>query len=444
MHLLNVHTFKLASFDLRNVPKYAILSHTWGEEEVTYKDITKRPADRTKSGWKKILGMIEIAKEGLDWIWVDTCCIDKSSSAELSEDINSMFSYYSKAQYCIVYLEDVPPQSSHSKDIKLRPLHYVQLERHTEVWKDVPDEDSTSDAFMEHALSTDFARSRWFTRGWTLQELIAPKIVMFYAQDWTFIGLKDSLSDEIRAITKIDKQVLLKPSYANQRCVAQRMCWASRRVTTRAEDEAYCLMGLFQVNMPLLYGEGGAKAFMRLQQEILKISTDHSLFIWTAESDTKLPKDSRTNGGLLAESPLEFKDCNRLQRYYMKDSVSATEPYDMTNLGLRISLPVIEISGRHIAILNCRPVLRQSRSTSIGLFLRKTSRNDGKGFQRECDQRPIYVKLDSRTDPRIIRFHEANHIALPAQEFATVFDLDRKEVHTRMMYVTQQRYIFHG
>jgi hypothetical protein len=177
--------------------------------------------------------------------WIDSCCIDKTSSAELSEAINSMFRWYQNAQVCYAYLSDVPA----IEDLD----HYRK--------------------------DSEFRRSKWFTRGWTLQELLAPEIVVFYNHDWVEIGTKALMSGVIRSITNIDRGFLMGESEIKPACVAQKMSWASRRKTTRLEDTAYCLMGLFDVNMPLLYGEG-EKAFYRLQLEIIKNSSDESIFAW--------------------------------------------------------------------------------------------------------------------------------------------------------------------
>lgn len=144
-----------------------------------------------------------------------------------------------------------------------------------------------------------FAKSRWFTQGWTLQELIAPSILVFLSTDWHEIGKKSDLQDTIAVITGIDSRILggEDPQIMS---IAQRMFWASDRDTARVEDIAYCLIGIFGVNMPLLYGEG-KKSFVRLQEAIMKDSDDHSLFAWR---DNLALKES--HWGLLAKSPAEF------------------------------------------------------------------------------------------------------------------------------------------
>lgn len=250
MRLLNTETLAMkAWYDHWTGPEYAILSHTWGRKEVTFQDMGNLKTARLLEGFSKIKRCCKVARElGYEWVWIDTCCIDKSSSAELSEAINSMFSYYNAADRCIAYLSDVP---------------FLGLDT---------------------AHDPAFEKSRWFTRGWRLQELIAPMNLTFYAKDWSEIGEKKLLLNRLSAITSIDANVLERPwtRQGYRLCIAQRMSWASRRETTRGEDMAYCLMGIFDVNMPLLYGEGEKKAFRRLQGEISKNSDDPSLFAWTS------------------------------------------------------------------------------------------------------------------------------------------------------------------
>ncbi|OBT70618.1 hypothetical protein VF21_10350, partial [Pseudogymnoascus sp. 05NY08] len=249
MRLINVDTFELEEFMDHRSTRYAILSHTWGKGEVTLGDM-QRGLSRAEGlpGFEKIRGACrQAASDGFKFVWVDTCCIEKSSSAELSEAINSMFRWYSDAEICYAYLSDVAEVG------------------------DGPE------------AKSQFRNSRWFTRGWTLQELLASKKVIFYSREWVEMGSKEDFATTISEITGIDPEAL-GPLDITRFSVAERMSWTSSRVTTRQEDIAYCLLGLFGVNMALLYGEG-ERAFVRLEEEIIKISDDHSIFAWTSSSE---------------------------------------------------------------------------------------------------------------------------------------------------------------
>ncbi|KAF2866292.1 heterokaryon incompatibility protein-domain-containing protein [Massariosphaeria phaeospora] len=232
MRLIHTTTLHMQEFMRVNQP-YAILSHTWGAagDEVSYHEMIAPELSQTtlrKPGYVKIAKCCEIARKyGLEFAWVDTCCIDKSSSAELTEEINSMYKWYEGATVCIAYLADL------TEDIE------------------------------------SLRESRWFTRGWTLQELVAPGWVEFYDQSWANRGNKTSWRDRLSEITGISPGILHGENTLDQIPVAVRMSWASKRETTRDEDMAYCLLGIFDINMPMLYGEG-SKAFLRLQEEIIK------------------------------------------------------------------------------------------------------------------------------------------------------------------------------
>ena len=224
-----------------NIPRYAILSHTWGleTEEVTFKDLIDGIGEH-KDGYSKIRFCAQKATDdGLEYFWVDTCCIDKSSSAELQEAINSMFRWYQNAARCYVYLSDVTTNDCNHAN---RALQSWQL------------------AFQE---------SRWFTRGWTLQELIAPLSVKFFCSKGKWLGDKKSLEQQLNSITEIPVQALRGANLFTF-SVSQRMSWAETRTTKRPEDKAYSLFGLFDISIPLLYGEGEQNALDRLQDEIMK------------------------------------------------------------------------------------------------------------------------------------------------------------------------------
>ncbi|OCK82280.1 HET-domain-containing protein, partial [Lepidopterella palustris CBS 459.81] len=299
--------FSLVEFVGKNIPGYAILSHTWGadHEEVTFKDLVDGTG-KSKAGYKKIRFCgTQAASDGLQFFWVDTCCINKSSSAELSEAINSMYSWYQQAKICYAYLNDVPSTKMFSRS-------YLFDDNEYKAWKEC------------------FLNSKWWSRGWTLQELIAPREVQFYSKHWGDLGTRHKHRYLIANHTGINEDILDK-GYIGKASVAQRMCWASKRKTTRVEDMAYCLMGIFELNMPLLYGEGD-KAFIRLQEEIIKASDDHSIFAWTSEVASQ-----SAFRGLLAKSPSEFQNCRNITAVY----AGLGEPYSLTNRGLRVTLPVL-------------------------------------------------------------------------------------------------------
>ncbi|KAI1792666.1 HET-domain-containing protein [Ganoderma leucocontextum] len=254
MWLLSTDRAELRWFtDASAVPGgYAILSHTWGTQEQTFQEI-RAIGERCKAPGKnprdfvshKIRKCCLLAEEyGYGWVWVDSCCIDKTSSTELSEAINSMFKWYWQAEVCFAFLADVPSEGG------------------------------------LHGKKSAFRESRWHKRGWTLQELIAPAVVIFLSKDWVRLGTKAELAKLLEEITHVPLPILTRKEYYHQTSVANRMRWAANRQTTRAEDQAYCLMGLFDVSMTVIYGEG-TRAFQRLQHKIMKHGfSDMSLFAW--------------------------------------------------------------------------------------------------------------------------------------------------------------------
>ncbi|PKS12108.1 hypothetical protein jhhlp_001406 [Lomentospora prolificans] len=294
MRIINTETRELEEYpDLPPKP-YAILSHTWGADEVTIQQFSRiQPtlSSQETQGWVKIWSFCKKARDdGFAYAWIDTCCIDKTSSAELTEAINSMYRWYEEASVCYAYLIDIPTTEEAGSFFR----------------------DTTQDGPVQWRWrpTTKFRESRWFTRGWTLQELIAPKVVEFYAADWSEIGSKSSIRNELSEITGIDKLVLggSPPSRCN---AAQIMSWAATRQTTRLEDAAYSLLGLFGVNMPLIYGEG-TRAFLRLQDEILRAKEDLSLLLRGPHLKVYDPDEIESMGrtravGPLAETPAAFR-----------------------------------------------------------------------------------------------------------------------------------------
>jgi hypothetical protein len=235
--------FSLTNDLIDNIPLYAILSHTWGndDEEVTFMDLVKS-SGTTKAGYRKIQFCAEqAARDGLQYFWGDTCCIDKSNNTELSEAINSMFRWYHNSAKCYVYLSDVST-NEHQNNLSFQS------------W--------------EPALR----KSRWFTRGWTLQELIAPPSIEFFCSNGKRLGDKQSLEKQIHEVTGIAANAL-RGTPLSEFSIPERMSWAENRETKREEDKAYSLLGIFDIHMPLLYGEGINEAIGRLREAIDKRSS---------------------------------------------------------------------------------------------------------------------------------------------------------------------------
>lgn len=324
MRLIDVETLELKEFVDDNIPPYAILSHTWGQEEVSFQDLcwlndyeyqrlapTSLPAllSRTQRwrrnkataiyrrvGFEKIVQSARLAEEKrLRYVWVDTCCIDKSSSSELSEAVNSMFHWYKKSTVCFVFLSDVRSRARRRR-------------------------------FFEN--------SRWFTRGWTLQELIAPRELLFYDKYWVFIGSRTSLTTKIQEMTGIPIEDL-EERPLDSFALAVRLGWARKRNTSRKEDMAYCLMGIFSINMPLIYGEG-ANAFIRLQQEIIREHRGQSLFAWGYNESLLI------RSAIFAPSPSYFGSLD------MRDGGIDGGPFHLNNIGLEISLLTFRLPNSSI------------------------------------------------------------------------------------------------
>jgi hypothetical protein len=265
---LNIH-----SFDDDAIPPYAILSHTWGadSEEVTFADLVKDDG-KDKPGYQKIRFCGEQAQQnGLRYFWVDTCCIDKSNRAELSQAIRSMFRWYQNATICYAYLADVSKRKRKAGSM-----------------------------LNESTWEPAFRSSRWFTRGWTLQELLAPNTVEFFSQEWEKLGDKKSLKSMIHTITSISHEVL-GGAPLSQFSVDERLRWKGDRETKREEDAWYSLSGIFDVEIAPAYSEGAASAFRRLKDEIDKLETCVRDIRHTDPRDDK-KRIENIKGGLLADS----------------------------------------------------------------------------------------------------------------------------------------------
>lgn len=302
MRLLDTTTFEIAS----NSPAvfkqegYAILSHRWVGWEITFEQLGRhidalRAAGTTpleSPQQDKIRGACQTARsKGIKWMWIDTCCIDKSSTSELSESLNSMFQWYRDAKLCITYLFDV-------------------------IRKGAKIEDFNNEADQP---------SVWFSRGWTLQELLAPRHLEFYDKNWDPMGDRAELAEQIEEITGIQSKYLKGEGRDDPRtaCIAAKFSWIAKRQTEREEDMTYSMLGLFGVTMDPRYGEGWG-AFTRLQKELLSSSRDESLFAWKmvqADAGLRLLSVARTQQqddwtenewGLLAPRPVWFKDCSQM------------------------------------------------------------------------------------------------------------------------------------
>ncbi|KIV86704.1 hypothetical protein PV11_02302 [Exophiala sideris] len=282
LHTTNISQHKFSDGD---IPKYAILSHRWVEnEEISLNDFKEGPL-RDKSGWAKIQQSCKFAKSlNHDWIWIDTCCIDKSNSEELSEAIKSMYHWYRNAECCLTYLCDVSKDSDPSRIFKVK------------------------------GSSKD---SEWFRRGWTLQELLAPRQLRFYDMEWNYLGTRSQLVNELQTVTGIDIKYLQGGTTFRNACIATRMSWMANRTTKRKEDMAYSMLGIFNLTMPIVYGEDEREhAFERLQELLLGKHYDDSLFAWRIPHDFigaqsqswELDGWRRDEWGMLAPHPCCFAE----------------------------------------------------------------------------------------------------------------------------------------
>ena len=269
----NNDDFELVTFSADDVPPYAILSHTWiDDQEVTYDELVAGTG-KNKAGYDKIRFCgNRAAQDNLQYFWVDTCCIDKLDHAELSQAIHLMFRWYRDASRCYVYLSDVPCSPPGAR-----------CEQPGRPWESA------------------FRRSRWFTRGWTLQELLAPSTVEFFSREGRKLDDKGSLGTLLHEITGIPKSAL-EGARLNEFTVDERFIWAERRQTKLPEDKVYSLSGIFDIQIPLYYGKEGAEdAHRRLREAIDKREKCmRDLYITDPRDDKKRIED--TKGGLLEDS----------------------------------------------------------------------------------------------------------------------------------------------
>ncbi|KAE9371010.1 HET-domain-containing protein, partial [Stipitochalara longipes BDJ] len=320
MRLINVKTLKLEKFLDNQLPPYAILSHTWKDgEELTLRDIEEGKTDKPGIGSIKLQRSCKQAeKDGYGYIWNDTCCIDKTDSVELGEAINSMFRWYKKAGICYAYLLDVPGDDNPRK------------------------------------LGSEFRKSRWFKRGWTLQELLAPQRLQFYSSDWRRLGTKGELCNIIEGVTGISRLFLLGIEQLGNASVAQRMSWAAQRETTRGEDIAYCLLGIFGVAIPMIYGEGGEQAFFRLQEQIMRTTRDDSILAWGLSLTEPISNDASEviPGRILATTPSDFANCKHITS--REQSSSPMHSLEISGGSLRVYISLLTTpTGKTIGLLKC-------------------------------------------------------------------------------------------
>ncbi|KAK3988719.1 hypothetical protein QBC44DRAFT_397649 [Cladorrhinum sp. PSN332] len=342
MRLLNTTTFKITSYlNHTQAPPYAILSHTWSpdeDDEVTFQDLTSPGSARTyqrKKGWRKIAQACRYANAyGWHYIWIDTCCINKTDATELCDALNSTYSWYEAADVCYAYLEDVPAlptAASNGSGIK--------------AWKN------------------RFRGSRWFTRGWTLQELLAPTFLEFVDQEWTPIGTREEWAGEVMLATGIG----LRDMTGFRECsVGTKLSWAANRQTARVEDRAYSLLGLLGVKMPLVYGEG-EYAFTRLLLEVIRRYDDESIFVWRDTCQHKEGLDpfeaafrrsllTMRSSPVLAPSPECFRHSKGLTTHRFDTN---RRGFTMTNAGLDMTAELFQLGGgrgpspMYLIRLNC-------------------------------------------------------------------------------------------
>jgi hypothetical protein len=363
-------------------PPYAILSHTWisPKEEITYQDFKTRKEDikndvYKQKGWAKIKAYCDrAARDGWEWAWMDTCCIDKSNPADTQEAINAMFRWYQNAGVCYAYLDDVDADGC---------VDGHQMS-HADETTDMDNVVNHSSA-LHQSISPLLIKAKWFTRGWTLQELLAPHYLIFLDREWRRIGTRESWAPEIKEASRIEAKHLtsFNPTDFMSSSIAMRLSWASRRQTTVEEDETYSLLGLFGISLPLIYGEGRWRAFNRLQRELIMTYSEDSIFSWTIESPpngqiaqplqagTMAPEHeiaNQDNGwGILAPSIRQFWDTSKILHFGFHD-----HNFSITNRGLETDARrwrSLHNPSSSLIRLNCGPRSHQH----LGIVLRRVS-----------------------------------------------------------------------
>ncbi|KAH9920840.1 heterokaryon incompatibility protein-domain-containing protein, partial [Epithele typhae] len=335
MRMLDTSTGRFSDQLHHRRVRYAILSHVWSRREHSnYAEYPAPDSSILPHLSDKVQKACELARShNFKYLWIDTCCIDKTSSSELSKAINSMFEWYRCAKVCYAFLVDV------------------------------------HDGVLDDRYS-GFVESEWWNRGWTLQELIAPPHVLFLTNSWTPFGTKQTLSWLITSAFGIDEKVLRNERVLSDVCVAERMSWAANRKTTEDEDEAYCLIGIFGVNVTPIYGEG-QHAFVRLQHAILAQIPDQTLFAWGGREKVKLP---------LHGDPKFFHAAGEasISQHQLSQKLAmghVTYPhYTATSFGMRTSFPMLSYTTDHgveisLAFLACEHISGASENL-LALILR--------------------------------------------------------------------------
>ncbi|KAM5355907.1 hypothetical protein ACJ41O_002553 [Fusarium nematophilum] len=415
MRLINIHTLELEFFARAEVPRYAALSHVWGQDEVTFEEMSSASHDSAAQRlqrYSKLRESCDTARSlRLDYLWIDTCCIDKSSSAELSEAINSMFRWYAESTVCIAFLEDV---------FAARPTEEGR---------------------------TVLQKSRWFTRGWTLQELIAPPKVIFYGQDWKRLGDRAELKRDICLATGIPQDLLgstfhtadTRRQQIQQLSVAEKMSWAAKRETTRPEDMAYCLLGIFDINMPLLYGEGQVKAFKRLQGEIIKSTDDESIYAWR---QPRYRVEDQYYWGLLADSPAAFDTDSSTNDHDLDGLIPKRSKYlslrsgnspSMTNRGLELELSLtplpLDRSGTiFLAFLSCE-LRRGQTSVNVAILLQRAA----------WDKDAHFVRIR----PDILALSMMNSVILPDELLKVMGEGKAEQTQSLQEAIPRRIFVYH-
>ncbi|QYS98748.1 ANK_REP_REGION domain-containing protein [Trichoderma simmonsii] len=429
MRLINVKTFKLEEFLDYQAPPYAILSHTWGDdsEELSFRDVEDGNINKLGIGSVKFRGCCrQAAEDSLGYAWIDTCCIDKTNLVELSEAINSMFRWYQRASICYAFLSDVPSDD-----------HFKQK-------------------------SSKFRRSRWFQRGWTLQELLAPKTMRFYGaispsdthsgqafvdtnlvQEWHLLGNKGNMSTTIASITGIPRHYLLGITALHTASVAQRMSWAAHRDTKRKEDLAYCLLGIFNITMPMIYGEGGEQAFFRLQEQIMKVTRDDSILAWGLGTDDSSTSDTGniTAGRIVAKGPADFTHSGNIVR--RDQTLKYTSSVDMSGGSIRAHLPLhTTLTGEIIGLLSCGPENNPQQVVGIPLIELSVG-SSGEYARPRGYEISLYPTTVAATKPKPIRIKHDNQENVPVDVGGLFFhyeDDDFTDISLKIVDVAPRSY----